>query len=66
MAVTNIGTRPTVEGHHVTVEPWLLDFDGDLYGKTLKISFLSFVREEKQFASQEELKAQISLDIKNM
>lgn len=66
-AVSNVGVRPTVEKtKDARIETFLHGFDGDLYGKTLKISFLSFVREEKQFASQEELKAQISLDIKNM
>ena len=59
MAVTNIGTRPTVEGHHVTIEPWLLDFDGDLYGKTLSLAFVAYLRPEKKFDSLEELKAEI-------
>jgi len=62
MAVTNIGTRPTVEGHHVTVEPWLLDFDGDLYGKTLTLEFHAFLRPEQKFDSLEDLKAQIQKD----
>ena len=34
-AVVNIGSRPTVGGSHVTIEPWILDFSGDLYGKEL-------------------------------
>lgn len=59
LAVTNIGSRPTVGGHHVTVEPWLLDFDGDLYGKTLTLQFYDFLRPERKFASMEELKAEI-------
>lgn len=58
-AVTNIGFRPTVGGHHITVEPWILNFDGDLYGKTLTLEFHSFLRPEKKFASLEELKAEI-------
>lgn len=58
-AVTNIGNRPTVDGHHVTVEPWLLDFDGDLYGKTLSLAFVAYLRPEKKFDSLEELKAEI-------
>ena len=61
-AVTNIGSRPTVDGHHVTVEPWLLDFEGDLYGKQVSLSFHSFLREEEKFPSLEELKAQILKD----
>ena len=62
LAVTNIGTRPTVEGHHVTVEPWLLDFDGDLYGKHMALLFYKFLRPERKFDSLEELKAQIQRD----
>lgn len=58
-AVTNIGTRPTVDGHHVTIEPWLLDFDGDLYGKTLKLSFFRYLRPERKFDSLADLKAEI-------
>ena len=62
MAVTNIGSRPTVKGHHVTVEPWLLDFRGDLYGKELTLFFHSYLRQEEKFPSLEELKAQIQKD----
>lgn len=59
LAVTNIGCRPTVGGHRVTVEPWLLDFEGDLYGKEITLCFHSFLRPEKKFDSLEELKAEI-------
>lgn len=58
-AVTNIGTRPTVAGHGITVESWLLDFSGDLYGKTLTVEFHSFVRPEKKFGSLADLQAEI-------
>ena len=61
-AVTNIGTRPTVEGHHVTVESWILGFEGDLYGKTLTLDFHKFLRPETKFDSLEQLKAQIQRD----
>ena len=63
-AVTNIGTRPTVEGDHVTVEPWLLDFDGDLYGKHLTLLLHYFLRPEQKFPSLEALQAQIRADAK--
>jgi len=59
LAVTNIGSRPTVGGHRVTVEPWLLDFEGDLYGKRIALSFYAFLRPEKKFDTLEELKAEI-------
>lgn len=58
-AVTNIGTRPTVNGEGVTVEAWLLDFAGDLYGKELTLAFYDFLREEKKFSSLEELQGEI-------
>lgn len=61
-AVTNIGTRPTVEGHHVTVEAWLLDFEGDLYGKEITLFFHKFLRTEEKFDSLEALKCQIQKD----
>jgi len=59
LAVTNVGDRPTVGGHHVTVEPWLLDFEGDLYGKELTLAFHAFLRPEKKFDSLESLQAEI-------
>lgn len=59
LAVTNIGTRPTVEGHHITVEPWLLDFEGDLYDKIITLEFHTFLRPEQKFDSLEELRAEI-------
>lgn len=58
-AVTNIGNRPTVGGHRVTVESWLLDFSGDLYGKKLQLELLSFLRPEKKFDSLEQLREEI-------
>ncbi len=59
LAVTNVGNRPTVGGHVVTVEPWLLDFKGNLYGKVLTLEFYRFLRPERKFDSLEELKAEI-------
>ena len=58
-AVTNVGTRPTVAGSGVTVEPWILNFEGDLYGKTVTLEFYKFLRPEKKFPTLEELQAEI-------
>ncbi len=58
-AVVNIGSRPTVQGHQVTVEPWILDFEGDLYGHSLELSLYRFLRSEQKFDSLEALKAEI-------
>ncbi len=59
LAVVNIGMRPTVEGHHVTLEPWILDFDADLYGKELRLELYAFLREERKFDSLSELRTEI-------
>ena len=62
-AVTNVGTRPTVNnGSDVTVEAWLLDFDGDLYGQTVRVEFFSHIRDEVRFDSLDALKEQIHRD----
>lgn len=62
IAVTNIGIRPTVSGQNVTVEPWILDFDGDLYGKEITLEFHKFLRPERKFDTLEDLKTQIQQD----
>lgn len=58
-AVTNIGTRPTVHGRGITVEPWILDYRGDLYGREITLEFHKFLRPERQFSSLEALQAEI-------
>ena len=58
-AVTNLGTRPTVEGSNITVEPWILDYSGDLYGQRIILEFHYFLRPEMKFPSLEALKAEI-------
>ena len=58
-AVTNIGTRPTVEGSGITVEPWILDYSGDLYGREITLEFHYFLRPEMKFPSLEALKEEI-------
>ena len=63
-AVSNVGVRPTVEQDaSVNCESYLLDFSGDLYGKTVKVSFLKMIRGERTFASTEELTQQIHQDV---
>ena len=59
LAVTNVGSRPTVGGHVVTVEPWLLDFEGDLYGKELSLELYAFLRPERRFADLSDLRNEI-------
>lgn len=59
LAVTNVGIRPTVSGRGITVESWLLDFDGELYGKEMTLEFHQFLRSEKKFADLDALGAEI-------
>lgn len=61
--VTNVGTRPTVNGgSDVTVETSLLDYDGDLYGQTVRLEFYRRLRDEIRFDTLEALRAQIAAD----
>ncbi|HLA76824.1 MAG TPA: bifunctional riboflavin kinase/FAD synthetase [Vicinamibacteria bacterium] len=62
-AVVNIGRQPTFGGSQTTLEAHLLGFEGDLYGKSLRVAFQSRLREERRFPSAEELVAQILSDI---
>ena len=61
-AVANVGTRPTVNGNHITVEPWILDFTGDLYEKEICLEFYACLRSEIKFADLDALKQQIHAD----
>ena len=63
MAATSIGVRPTFGGTNQTVEAYLLDYDDDMYGKSINIEFVQRVRDEIKFDSVEELTAQISRDV---
>lgn len=60
-AVTNVGVRPTVSDNdgRVTVEGFILDFDGDLYGHEIRMEFFKHLRSEKKFRSLQELSAEI-------
>ncbi len=63
-AVTNVGVRPTFAGDgQATVETNLLDFDGELYGQSVRIDFVDFLRPEARFSGQEALAEQIRRDI---
>ena len=63
-SVTNIGTRPTfADASDPSVETFVMDWSGDLYGDVLRVRFLHRLRDEKKFESIEELKAQIERDV---
>ena len=61
--VTNIGHNPTFGDGDRTVESFLLDYKGDLYGQTVQISFVKRIREEKKFSSVDLLVEQIQRDV---
>ena len=60
--MTNIGLRPTVGGSFTTIETHILDFDEDIYGLPLRITFLRRLRDEVHFPSLEALKEQLEKD----
>ena len=62
-SITNIGVRPTFETQtDPSIETYIFDFDGDLYGDVLRVSFLHRIRDERKFNGIDELKAQIEKD----
>jgi riboflavin kinase/FMN adenylyltransferase len=61
--IANIGVRPTVDGRTPMLEVHLFDFDGDIYGRRLCITFRHRIRAEQRFPSLDALKAQIARDI---
>lgn len=63
-SVTNVGTRPTFEtGSEPSVETFVINWGGDLYGDVIRVRFLYRLRNEQKFDSLESLKAQITKDV---
>jgi len=62
--MANLGCRPTMSGMHRAVEVHIHDFEGDLYGKQIRIEFIERLRDEKQFDSTDALASQIAMDQK--
>ncbi len=62
-AVTDIGIRPTVGGTVPIAETFILGFDGELYGETIPVQLIEFLRDEKKFESVALLKEQIAKDV---
>ena len=62
LAVANVGVRPTVSGSGITVEPWILDFSGDLYDHEIRLEFYRFLRPEMKFETLAALQQQIHQD----
>jgi riboflavin kinase / FMN adenylyltransferase len=63
-AAVNVGVRPTFKtGRGLLIESFLIDYDGDLYGKNLRVAFVSRLRGERRFPSVEDLIAQMHRDV---
>lgn len=65
-SATNVGTRPTFGEGERMVETYLLDYDGDLYGKKITIEFVRKVRDERRFPSAEQLIVQMRKDVQEV
>ncbi len=65
VGVTNIGARPTFGVSSVRSETYIVDFSGDLYGKSIRVELYSFIRDEKKFPDADTLKAQIEADVRS-
>ena len=65
LGMTDVGRKPTVQpdSKRVSVETFVYDFDGDLYGKTIRVELLTFERPEQKFASFDALKQRILQDV---
>lgn len=62
--ISNVGVRPTFnDGEQINCETFVFDFDGDLYEKTIRVSLLRFLREERRFTSELALRDQILADV---
>ena len=63
LGVTNVGLRPTLEGkQQPTIETFILDFQGDLYGKELQLFLYDLLRPTRKMTSLEEVKIQVEKD----
>ncbi len=60
--VANLGIRPMIEPPVELLETWLLDWEGDLYGKTLEVELIAYLRPEMKLSGLEALKTQIAAD----
>lgn len=64
-AVSNVGTRPTVDGEGINCESHIIGYSGQLYGKRISTTLIRFLRAEKKFESVDALKEQIGRDVES-
>ncbi|WP_297425112.1 bifunctional riboflavin kinase/FAD synthetase [Clostridium sp.] len=60
--ITSVGNNPTVKGKKLTIETYILDFDKEIYGEQIDVSFIKKIRDEKKFNSLDDLKNQLEKD----
>ncbi|HNX43170.1 MAG TPA: bifunctional riboflavin kinase/FAD synthetase [Bacteroidales bacterium] len=60
--MSNIGTRPTINANHLTIEVNIFDFDTEIYFEKISLSFIERIRDERKFGGLEQLQHQLSLD----
>ena len=65
LAATNVGIRPTFSGGPRLIEAYLLDFDGDLYGRPITVEFVERLREEERFDNVDALIVQMNIDVRD-
>ncbi len=63
--VASLGNRPTVDGTRTLLEVYIFDFEQEIYGKHIQVSFLHKLRDEEKYDTLEALKQQIELDVQN-
>lgn len=63
--VANLGTRPTIDSNQLLLEVHVLDFNKEIYGRYVEVEFVNKLRSEQKFASFEELKRQIAIDVQS-
>jgi riboflavin kinase/FMN adenylyltransferase len=61
-AIANLGRRPTVDGDTLLLETHIFDFEGDLYGQTMRVQLIGFIRPEQKFSGLDALRDQIAKD----
>jgi len=61
-SVTNVGVKPTVGSTYVSAETYIMGYDGDLYGQTVRVGLIKYIRTEMRFENLAMLKAQINRD----
>ena len=61
-SMTNVGAKPTFGIEIPSIETYVLDFNGDLYGKTVKLSYVTRIRSIQKFSSADALKSQLARD----